>query len=109
MYKALAGIALAVVDFALMCFCAMVSMILWNWFVPLAFPGVASISFWVIFGLSLLVCHITRDNPTQNELLESTNKDFWQIFLISAWKSVTGNVVKPATVLGYGWIVHQLI
>lgn len=108
-FKALAAIALMVVDFVLMCFCAMVSMILWNWYVPLAFPSAASISLWVVFGLSLLICHLTRTNVTKEELLEHEGSDFWQLFLISAWKSIVSNIVKPATVLLYGWIVHQFV
>lgn len=108
-FKTISLIVVTVVDFTLMIFNALVGTILWNWYVPLAFPGAASISLWVIFGLSLLVTHLTYKNPTTKEIAEDAELTFWEMLYAGLTKSVITNIARPVTMLAYGWVVHQFV
>ena len=90
-------IAIALIFVSIICY-GFVTMKLWNWFLPLVFSEIVTITFVQACGIRLFAFFITFHNINLNEV----PKDIEELFNNTVRKSV----VFPATMLFAGWIVH---
>ena len=109
-------------------FTAFVLTILWSWFVVPAFH-VDAISFWVMYGLTLLIDLLRSDGNNveadhrhkivalmldacvpaerREEVMEQLTEFTEQIWYEAGWK-LFGKLLGNATALGLGFVVHLL-
>lgn len=83
-------------------------MCLWNWFIPLAFATAPSLSFGLAMGLALVTSCFVGSGKSY-KLQDVVEKDKAELFGDAMLTQVIQSILKPGTLLLFGWILHSII